>query len=693
MKLINDTLVQSNLDAANSGLMSFDDEGIGHIMSLLSNMYADAPQSVLREYAANAKDSHIAAGVDRPVEITLPDAFNPNLIIQDFGLGLGLDELINVFARYGKSTKRDSDTQVGAFGIGAKSGFTIGGQFVVVGVKDGMETCVLFALNEEGAGTTNIMYSRPTDKENGVTVSIAVDKFDDVRAAANHVFSTWESGSVLVDGQPVECVFDRAEEIAPGIWYDRANSRDTISMGGVNYPIPSLLVEGIKGGGYRLVFQVDIGAVDITPSRENLRDTPRTKAVIKRLYQEYAVAMENITRTAIDAAPTAWEARFIAINVYSKFGMNKSMNGRGATWRGVNLLLDVNRTVILDYICKKSNGLAKMTDKIFDIGKWAAASIPFDRQIVVVSDDINKVGRYARRFFRVNADLERIFVASEPNYRQDWFGWGEGSPLKVYNSLDEFKEEYKRLAEADKAILAELADSSESIKEEDIEYTVYHLEDEGVGSVMLSVADLREYSSGKIYWVKGDLPHHLIQGDSLFNPLVEGDLLIELKNQRETTLERRVPGVISFTETRKTLAREYLDGLSPEVAESVVFVSNHEMESFEGFMQKYDCWIDSPPLNRYIEARKLHESQDHDARNAITTARQLLMLPASNLNNHRETLQQLREDLAERFPMLIMADRYLLAANRYDGWSSIYHEPTQQNNIIAAYINERKANR
>ena len=43
--------------------MSIDPAGMAHVMSVLTNLYADAPLAVLREYATNARDS---PGMGRP---------------------------------------------------------------------------------------------------------------------------------------------------------------------------------------------------------------------------------------------------------------------------------------------------------------------------------------------------------------------------------------------------------------------------------------------------------------------------------------------------------------------------------------------------------------------------------------------------------------------------------------------------
>jgi hypothetical protein len=128
--------------------MTLDPEGMAHLTHVLTNLYSDKHLAVLREYSTNALDSHVTAGNPAPIEVTLPGALNPTLVITDHGAGLSRDDIVNVYAKYGASTKRATNNQIGSFGLGAKSAFTIGGQFVVTATKDRRRTVADIALDE-----------------------------------------------------------------------------------------------------------------------------------------------------------------------------------------------------------------------------------------------------------------------------------------------------------------------------------------------------------------------------------------------------------------------------------------------------------------------------------------------------------------------------------------------------------------
>lgn len=58
--------------------MSVDAASMAHVMSILTDLYSDPVLAVIREYSTNAFDSHVEAGVQRPIEVSLPNAMSPS---------------------------------------------------------------------------------------------------------------------------------------------------------------------------------------------------------------------------------------------------------------------------------------------------------------------------------------------------------------------------------------------------------------------------------------------------------------------------------------------------------------------------------------------------------------------------------------------------------------------------------------
>ena len=99
--------------------MSLDLDSAQILMQMLSkNLYSDSIGSTIRECASNALDSHRRVGVDKPIVVSFSrnDSDNYEFSVEDFGIGLDADDVKNIISKYGKSTKRDSNTELGMMG-------------------------------------------------------------------------------------------------------------------------------------------------------------------------------------------------------------------------------------------------------------------------------------------------------------------------------------------------------------------------------------------------------------------------------------------------------------------------------------------------------------------------------------------------------------------------------------------------
>lgn len=339
----------------------FDPEGTPHLMRLLSDLYSNAHAAVLREYSVNAYDSHREAGNPAPIEVTLPTDLNPTLVITDHGTGLSRDEMLRVYASYGASTKRGTNDQVGAFGLGSKSAFTLGQQFIVTAVKDGLRTVAAFGIGDNGTGTVAILDHKETAEASGVTVSISVDDPGAVQRAARTVFSTWQPGTVLVNGRRPRSVLDSPLKIADGIYLADGPDRDAgtwgeagliVVMGNIGYPVSPALRDKLsrrisandytavtllhaQRGGPRVFAFVDIGDVDIAPSREDMRDTPRTLARLARIAADYRRGIAATVQREIGSAPTLTAAARTATALARRPHLSQAAGRHAAlSWHG-----------------------------------------------------------------------------------------------------------------------------------------------------------------------------------------------------------------------------------------------------------------------------------------------------------------------------------------------------------------------
>lgn len=151
-----------------------------HIMGILRDtLYTDKILAVLREYSANAWDSHKMNGKDDvPIKVTLPTATEPTLSIRDFGPGMSQEEIFTVFTQYGASTKRTTDKAVGTLGIGSKSGFAYSDSFTIDSYNGGMKSTYVALLDKSEKGLITLLNREPCGEETGIDIQIPVKPAD-----------------------------------------------------------------------------------------------------------------------------------------------------------------------------------------------------------------------------------------------------------------------------------------------------------------------------------------------------------------------------------------------------------------------------------------------------------------------------------------------------------------------------------
>jgi hypothetical protein len=354
--------------------MTFDENSITHLMSVLTDLYSNTALAVIREYSTNARDAHVAAGCpERPIEVTLPNVFDNTLIIKDYGTGMSKDDITDHFSKYGWSSKRETDDETGTLGLGCKSGLTYTSQFTLVTVQDGIANTVLVTREEAGGGVVQIIDTQQTDEPNGTEVRIPSKNSMVIAENAMDFFFYWDRGTVLVDGEEPPCIWDEtAEQIkvdddivvtfhtAKTVQYGGIRRKPSmIVMGGVAYPIDTDKLQRAnkdvwqfisEAEYYRFVARVPIGTVNFVPSREALNYNKRTVETVVAAWEYVRQGLHRHVQRIIDAAPNHKEAWQLWDNWHGRMKRNERLFYKGTPFVYHLKLPDPNQTLVMDVL-------------------------------------------------------------------------------------------------------------------------------------------------------------------------------------------------------------------------------------------------------------------------------------------------------------------------------------------------------
>jgi len=267
------------------------------LMEMLSRLYKNPIQAVVREYWTNAEDGHVALRKQgqvppRPVEIHVPNEAEPWFAVRDYGVGMSYDTAWNTYPVYVESTKTDSNDETGGLGLGCKSAYAYregGDQWTVTSYFEGRKYLFVAARNSRGVPTFSLFEESDTLEPNGVEVrvpvarrhltnfQIAVAKFS---RHAREDFDIVGHHAGLVAGDYARETYaykNSAYGYAP-----KFTQTPAVVMGSVAYPLDIYAAELTAEGQFckGKVFFLPIGSLDISPSREELEYTDHTKAAL-----------------------------------------------------------------------------------------------------------------------------------------------------------------------------------------------------------------------------------------------------------------------------------------------------------------------------------------------------------------------------------------------------------------------------
>lgn len=297
---------------------NFTIEASAHAFQILSSgIYQHKIAAIIRELMTNAYDSHKDANKESvPFNVVLPNNLHPYFEVEDFGIGMSVEDAFNVFTVYFKSTKRGTNEVAGGIGIGGKCPFSYTKQFTVRIRKDGEENTCLIYIDQNGEPRLDIVHTVNTDQCNGVKITVPVQPGDFNQFKYEFEFySSFFPVTPTVNFEDVTQLFDPKEFVNSdkdfivlerGRYGYAALGSEFIYalMGPVAYPIDLSSVAGVSeyasdvlssvrrhNRNSVLFIRFNIGDVIVAASRESLSLDTRSCAVIAQKIEEYVNAI------------------------------------------------------------------------------------------------------------------------------------------------------------------------------------------------------------------------------------------------------------------------------------------------------------------------------------------------------------------------------------------------------------------
>jgi hypothetical protein len=311
--------------------MSLDLDSAQVLMQMLSkNLYSDSIGSTIRECASNALDSHRRAGVDKPIIVSFKtnNSNNYEFSVEDFGTGLDASDVENIISKYGKSTKRNSNTELGMMGLGFKAPLAYSSSFYFTCRKDGMERKYMMYEGED-VNTIDLLYEMNTSEENGVKVTIPV-KYSDRRefiektreqlAYFENVYFDFENDAIVNDF----VIFRNSDFQFSEMATDR---KMHLSLDNVYYPLDFQKL-GIEALYFPVALRFSLtDGIFPTPNREALRYTQESKQIILDKIKTVANYFVNKYNESVEESDNIYQmVDFLSSSTRSLSLFNNSYN-------------------------------------------------------------------------------------------------------------------------------------------------------------------------------------------------------------------------------------------------------------------------------------------------------------------------------------------------------------------------------
>lgn len=260
---------------------------------LVATNYSNPIKAFIRELSTNAAEAHGLNGKSHvPFDVYLPTHNALNFTIRDYGPGLTLQEMKDIYTVLFCSTKDQSNDDDGCFGIGSKSPFAYAknAPFSVTSITQGTKFYYTCYISETGEPKLDLLQSHPSDEPTGLEVSVPVRLNDvsTIHSEAEDVYLWFAVKPRIVRcSRTLNMSADSVNPAMQGVDFKIYSSNITslVHMGNVAYPIDFSIL-GYKPSFGHVVITAPRGSVIPDLSREQLKYGGRTTAYLKQKLNE-----------------------------------------------------------------------------------------------------------------------------------------------------------------------------------------------------------------------------------------------------------------------------------------------------------------------------------------------------------------------------------------------------------------------
>jgi hypothetical protein len=298
---ITETIAVSSSNNEDSVTATLSSDDMAKLWYMFESPYKNSIASLIREYTSNGWDANVEAGVNEPVMVGLSPWTEEGAYFYVLDQGIGMSEkfIRNNFSRYLYSPKTQNNNAIGAWGIGSKSGLSYSPMVEFESTQNGITTSFILRKSDDSP-VFDILSVENEGKPEGTLVKIPVQSESDISKFKKEVYRQLRFFPNVYFKETLSMYNSIVMHDAGSfkiVNLDDPNSNHlnrmeiSLLVGPVAYPIDMNQLTSVNVPNIGLLqvdskldigLKLNIGDVDVTPSREDVKYNEKTYLAIEK---------------------------------------------------------------------------------------------------------------------------------------------------------------------------------------------------------------------------------------------------------------------------------------------------------------------------------------------------------------------------------------------------------------------------